>query len=102
MNTATTPAAQLINASVFTTETAMDSIQHFITFFPPDDVEEHLWQLLIGSMGSPHADDWTGEERSNLLLFCRLTAAMAGAVHFLHAGEKGIANHKQQKSEKTG
>ncbi len=62
---------------------AVATIHNFTTFFPPSEVRENLWQLLAGSMSGPHADGWTALERSNLLLFYRLTGELADAVHYL-------------------
>jgi hypothetical protein len=63
---------------------AAEAISHFITFYPPPEAKEALWQLLAGSMSGPHADAWNGDERSNIVLFYRLACGLVDAVHFLH------------------
>lgn len=81
---------QTNNSSLPTTAAeAVATIHHFITFFPPAEVRENLWQLLAGSMSGPHADGWTALERSNLLLFYRLTGELADAVHYLFPKNNG-------------
>jgi hypothetical protein len=63
---------------------AAEAISHFITFYPPQEAKEALWQLLAGSMSGPHADAWDANERSNIVLFYRLTCGLVDAVHCLH------------------
>ncbi len=63
---------------------AAEAISHFITFYPPPEAKEALWQLLAGSMSGPHADAWNADERSNIVLFYRLACGLVDAVHYLH------------------
>jgi hypothetical protein len=63
---------------------AAEAISHFITFYPPPEAKEALWQLLAGSMSGPHADGWNADERSNIVLFYRLACGLVDAVHYLH------------------
>jgi hypothetical protein len=63
---------------------AAEAISHFITFYPPPEAKEALWQLFAGSLSGPHADAWNANERSSMVLFYRLACGLVDAVHYLH------------------
>ncbi len=63
---------------------AAEAINMFTTFYPPEQAKETLWQLLATSLSGPEGDGFTPEERSNLLLFYRLTGELAEALHTIY------------------
>jgi hypothetical protein len=63
---------------------AAEAINMFTTFYPPEQAKETLWQLLATSLSCPEGDGFTPEERSNLLLFYRLTSELAEALFTLY------------------
>jgi hypothetical protein len=75
-------------ATAFSETQAAEAISYFITFYPPPETKEALWQLFAGSMSSPHADAWNADERSSMVLFYRLACGLVDAVHCLYPNTK--------------
>jgi hypothetical protein len=71
-------------ANGYAAPNAAEAISNFLTFYPPPEAKEVLWQLLAGSMSGPHADAWDAHERSSIVLFYRLACGLVDAVQYLH------------------
>jgi hypothetical protein len=68
----------------YTAPQAVEIINMFTTFYPPEQAKETLWQLLATSFSGTEGDEFTPAERSNLLLFYRLAGELAEAVYTLY------------------
>jgi hypothetical protein len=71
-------------ANGYTAPQAVETINMFTTFYPPEQAKETLWQLLATSLSGSEGDGFTPAERSNLLLFYRLAGELAEAVYTLY------------------
>ncbi|WP_346316537.1 hypothetical protein [Chitinophaga sp. YIM B06452] len=62
-------------------DTPMETISKFIVLYENEDgVNEQLFALLEAAMGSKQADEWTGDERTDMIFFCRQLSAFVKAT----------------------
>ena len=50
-------------------EESLQTIRHFLSSFPPEEVKRCTWELLSYALGSEEADNLTHIQRGDLLYF---------------------------------
>jgi hypothetical protein len=59
---------------------SLETIHEFVNSFPPQDMEQHCWELLYAAFNSPYSDSWQAGERSAMLYFYRQLCQLAPAL----------------------